>query len=355
MFECIAKIGARKSWGLMADAGPPPAGVPVDAGAGAAEPVLRVWGLVVRVADLLPLLRCHLPQPAGSGVDVACSIGPADDHYGTLVLRGGTSGTYWELTKLRSTDPAPDGFALLFVTGSTSTPVLVATTAGQLGIGTVTPSKPLEVAGGAVKLAGGIVFGPDSQGGVPGMHSDGTNLYLEANAGSLYLRPQGEGDNTNAAVLTSDGSLGIGTLTPSHTLHVHGADASGSGILVDTAGYTNLPPTLGTATGVVLNARGLNVVADGAALAAGPSAGVGIAVNRAGSALGLRNSTGPALVVETGSVGIGTATPQQPLDVAGTVRCTGILLGGDELLSGAIKDSTGQYTRVDAGGCFYAS
>jgi len=33
--------------------------------------------------------------------------------------------------------------------------------------------------------------------------------------------------------------------------------------------------------------------------------------------------------------------------VAGTVRTTGVLLGGDMLLWGAITDSTGQYTRVD--------
>ena len=46
--------------------------------------------------------------------------------------------------------------------------------------------------------------------------------------------------------------------------------------------------------------------------------------------------------------------PQQALDVAGTVRCTGVLLGGDQLMSGALKDSNGQRTNVDAGGCYYA-
>ncbi len=54
-----------------------------------------------------------------------------------------------------------------------------------------------------------------------------------------------------------------------------------------------------------------------------------------------------ATFTDTGRVGIGTTSPQQALDVAGTVRTTGILLGGDMLLSGGIKDSTGQYTRVD--------
>lgn len=148
-------------------------------------------------------------------------------------------------------------------------------------------------------------------------------------------------------------SVGIGAL-PSYTLEVQGEDAAGSGIQVTTAGYTNLPATVGVTNGVILNARGLNVVDDSATLAAGPTAGVGIAVNRPGAALGVRNSTGYAAIFEAGNVGIGTTSPQQALDVAGTVRTTGILLGGDQLMSGALKDSTGTRTNVDAGGCYYA-
>jgi len=56
-----------------------------------------------------------------------------------------------------------------------------------------------------------------------------------------------------------------------------------------------------------------------------------------------------------GNVGISTTSPQQPLDVNGTVRTTGILLGGDMLLFGAIKDSTGQNTRLGQNGVYYAS
>ena len=59
-------------------------------------------------------------------------------------------------------------------------------------------------------------------------------------------------------------------------------------------------------------------------------------------------------VTTAGLVGIGTSSPQQALDVNGTVRMTGALLGGNMLLSGAITDSTGQYTRVDYQGCYYS-
>lgn len=148
-------------------------------------------------------------------------------------------------------------------------------------------------------------------------------------------------------------SVGIGTL-PSYTLEVQGEDAAGSGVLVTTAGYTNLPATVGVTNGVILNARGLNVVDDFVTLTAGPSAGVGIAVSRPGAALGVRNSTGYAAIFEAGNVGIGTTSPGYPLDVAGTVRMTGVLLGGDQLMSGALKDSTGTRVNVDASGCYYA-
>ena len=55
-----------------------------------------------------------------------------------------------------------------------------------------------------------------------------------------------------------------------------------------------------------------------------------------------------------GNVGIGTTSPQQALDVNGTVRTNGILLGGDMLFFGALRDSSGT-AHVDTGGCYYAS
>jgi hypothetical protein len=93
---------------------------------------------------------------AGSGAPVTAFVVPASDVYGTLVLRGGTAGTYWELAKLRSTDTSPNGFLLQAVNGSSTLPVLVASLTGQVGIGTTTPTQLLHLFGGNFMLQSNV-------------------------------------------------------------------------------------------------------------------------------------------------------------------------------------------------------
>jgi hypothetical protein len=95
---------------------------------------------------------------SGSGTTVAAFVGPTDDNQGALVLRGGTAGTSWALGHLRSTDPAPNGFALVATAGSSTLPVLVATLTGRVGIGTDTPQQALDVAG-TVRCTGVLLGG----------------------------------------------------------------------------------------------------------------------------------------------------------------------------------------------------
>src|SRR5579859_1665949 len=128
-------------------------------------------------------------------------------------------------------------------------------------------------------------------------------------------------------------NVGIGTSTPATILHVS-----------STGSYpTFLMQGSDPASGV----NGLAIQADGRGytLFVGGSQNPGMP-----SAFGLFDSTAQAfrlVVTPSGNVGIGTQSPQQALDVAGTVRTTGILLGGDMLLFGHIKDSTGTFTRLD--------
>lgn len=123
--------------------------------------------------------------------------------------------------------------------------------------------------------------------------------------------------------------IAIGGLVPSYTVDISGADIAGSGIRVGTVGWTNLPATLGVTSGVTLNARGLNIGSDGATLAAGPTSGVGIAMNRAGvPALGVANAAGYGIVVESGKSGFGTTTPLGFVDIA-SGRFPTLLVGAD--------------------------
>lgn len=85
-------------------------------------------------------------------------------------------------------------------------------------------------ADGNFKAVNGVAFGSGYGGVVPDIHSDGVSLVLEANAGNIYLRPQGA-TNTNASLLDSSGRLGIKTVSPSYDLDVNGTMHASTGIL----------------------------------------------------------------------------------------------------------------------------
>lgn len=76
-------------------------------------------------------------------------------------------------------------------------------TAGSVGIGTTTPSKPLHVTGGSARLDNGIVFGNNTQAGVPGIHGTANDLIFEANSGNFVFRSVGEGSSTNQTTLNA--------------------------------------------------------------------------------------------------------------------------------------------------------
>src|SRR5579859_428240 len=128
-------------------------------------------------------------------------------------------------------------------------------------------------------------------------------------------------------------NVGIGTTSPATLLHLFGGGS------YPTLLFQGSDPASGV-NGLAMqaDARGYTLFAGGSRNASVPSA------------FGLFDSTAQAyrlVVLPSGNVGIGTTSPQQALDVAGTLRTTGILLGGDMLLFGHIKDSTGTFTRLD--------
>lgn len=169
--------------------------------------------------------------------------------------------------------------------------------AGNVGIGTSTPSQKLDVAGTVRATA----FQGDGSGLQGVLLSTGGTLN-----GAVALPPNGLSVGGNQLIV-SGGNVGIGTASsPSERLEVDGTvkatafigTFSGSG-----ASLTDLPEdtTKVNKAGDTMTGA-LNLPADG--LVVGTS----------------------QLVVSGGKVGIGVASPAYDLDVAGTIRSTGNIL-----------------------------
>lgn len=100
--------------------------------------------------------------------------------------------------------------------------------------------------------------------------------------------------------------LGIGMASPAYTLDIATGDVASNGIQVSASAATNIPNPGVTSNKTLFNFRGFSLCTDSTTLSAGPTFGVGVAINRSGPALGLKNSTGASLNVEAGNLQIGT-------------------------------------------------
>lgn len=146
--------------------------------------------------------------------------------------------------------------------------------------------------------------------------------------------------------VTFGASVGIGTTSPAAPL-----DVPATVRVAGTGSQSIWFSTADQATGMWLRNDGSSSVIS--------SNGPDMYFGYIGTAKNLRFMGGGTvtqmILTAAGQVGIGNNfSPAYPLDVNGTVRATGMLMGGDILLSGALKDSTGNSTHVDAGGCYYA-
>jgi hypothetical protein len=202
-------------------------------------------------------------------------------------------------------------------------------TQGYLGIGTDTPSAPLDIAGGT----GGSL--------------------IKNSSGDITIEPAED-------LIISQGDVGIGTTNPLAKLHVKGnqillkneADAD-VGFVLDsgsTATYrdvinfrdrgTDIFALEKTATNAFQLYDYAGTGVSRILVEAGTNSGIAMRTKGTGDFSFINDTTTMVTIEETGEVGIGTATPSQKLDVVGDIRVGGRTIFFDTTTSGDYMEST---------------
>ncbi len=221
----------------------------------------------VGIGETNPLASLHLGASTGERMYV----------YANATVRAGfgvdLSGSSRELSIFHSSSNQSDGnisFGHRYETGGTYTERMRITGAGNVGIGTTSPSKKLEVAGDVRIASGGDLILSDSGGG------NDTFLYNDSQTFITYV------NGAERLRINSSGNVGIGTTSPGEKLEVSGN--------IKTTAHLVLPYGEINDAGTDLNIVGTNAVT-------------------------LQSSAGTALTIPNAStnVGIGISSPSQDL------------------------------------------
>ena len=218
---------------------------------------------------------------------------------------------------------------------------------GNVGIGTDSPSAPLDVVTDSTVYAAEFKQSNTSNG-------DGVHIRIGSSAAADYgLRVDSDAGNTAGFVVKADGNVGIGTFTPSHPLTIQSSHQ-----LTDVTGMsgntTLLIGNTGTGNGVYNalqfsgNQQSMYIASINHGTEASRRLGFFI-----GSVGGDAVADERLSITGNGNVGIGTTTPDYPLHVKGAghqrIKVEKTDAGGDADISIANRsDGTGWVLFTDA-------
>jgi hypothetical protein len=183
---------------------------------------------------------------------------------------------------------------------------------GNVGIGTTSPDRGLHVDSPTAAVSAKFTSQHASLGLVELADSSSTaTSQIGTNGDDIVFRPI----QAERMRIDSSGNVGVGTVSPSHTLDVSGT--------VNSSSYVRV----GGEAGLYLSGNTIQV----GSAASGKSLSL------------MAGAADRVFINSSGNVGIGDTTPSYKLDVAGDIRATGVIQ------TNTVRDNTGQQLVLEAG------